>query len=78
LAKGERATIPLVAQDHRATKIAFSYIRDYLTGSPLGTGAARPLGLGNNAPGLHPRGARNSPSCGGEFGASFVPKCYQV
>lgn len=35
LAKGERAIIPLVAQDHRATKIAFSYIRDYLTGSPL-------------------------------------------
>jgi hypothetical protein len=35
LARGERATIPLVAQDQRATKIAFGYIRDYLTRSPV-------------------------------------------
>ncbi len=35
LAKGERAIIPLVAQDQRATKVAFGYIRDYLTGSKL-------------------------------------------
>ena len=35
LAKGERGIIPLVAQDARATKIAFSYIRDYLTNSPM-------------------------------------------
>ena len=35
LAKGERAIIPLVAQDQRATKIAFGYIRDYLTRSPM-------------------------------------------
>ena len=35
LQRGERAVIPLVAQDQRATRIAYSYIRDYLTGSPL-------------------------------------------
>ena len=35
LSKGERGVIPLVAQDARATKIAFSYIRDYLTSSPI-------------------------------------------
>lgn len=35
LARGERAVIPLVAQDQRATRIAFSYIRDHLTSSPL-------------------------------------------
>ena len=35
LARGERAMIPLVAQDQRATKIAFGYIRDYITRSPL-------------------------------------------
>ena len=35
LGKGEQAVIPLVAQDHRATRIAFSHIRAYLTGSPL-------------------------------------------
>jgi hypothetical protein len=35
LSKGERAVIPIVAQDHRATKIAFGYIRDYLTGSKV-------------------------------------------
>lgn len=36
--KGERGVIPLVAQDLRATRIAFSYIRHYLTESPLLTG----------------------------------------
>ena len=35
LAKGERGMIVLVAQDQRATKVAFSYIRDYLLKSPL-------------------------------------------
>lgn len=35
LHRGERGVIPLVAQDARATRIAFSFIRDYLTGSPL-------------------------------------------
>ena len=35
LARGERAVIPLVAQDQRATKVAFGYIRDYLINSPL-------------------------------------------
>ncbi|RUA01883.1 MAG: hypothetical protein DSY84_04670 [Candidatus Neomarinimicrobiota bacterium] len=35
LPKGERAIIPLVAQDQRATKIAFGYIRDYLARSPM-------------------------------------------
>ena len=35
LARGERAIIPLVAQDLRATRVAFGYVRDYLTGSPL-------------------------------------------
>jgi len=35
LAKGERAMVPLIAQDLRATKIAFGYIADYLTQSPL-------------------------------------------
>src|SRR5262245_2561507 len=34
LAKGERAVIPIVAQDHRATRVGFSYFRDYF-GSPL-------------------------------------------
>src|SRR5262249_14357336 len=29
LSRGERGVIPLVAQDQRATKIAFGYIRDY-------------------------------------------------
>ena len=33
LHRGERAIIPVVAQDLRATKIAFGYIRDYITGS---------------------------------------------
>jgi hypothetical protein len=35
LARGERAVIPLVAQDQRATRIAFGYIRHYVTRSPL-------------------------------------------
>jgi hypothetical protein len=35
LAKGERAVIPLVAQDTRGTKIAFGYLRSYFTDSPL-------------------------------------------
>jgi hypothetical protein len=35
LARGERGVIVLVAQDQRATKIAFGYIRDYLSRSPL-------------------------------------------
>jgi hypothetical protein len=35
LARGERGVIPLVAQDQRATKIAFGYIREYMTRSPL-------------------------------------------
>jgi hypothetical protein len=35
LARGERGVIPLVAQDARAAKIAFGYIRDSLTRSPL-------------------------------------------
>jgi hypothetical protein len=35
LARGERGVIPLVAQDARAAKIAFGYIRDYFTRSPL-------------------------------------------
>jgi hypothetical protein len=33
LSRGEMGFIPLVAQDSRATRIAFSYIRDYLTNS---------------------------------------------
>lgn len=35
LQKGERGILPLIAQDARATRVAFSYIRDYATGSPL-------------------------------------------
>ena len=35
LAKGERAIVPLVAQDSRAAKIAFSYAREYLTHSSI-------------------------------------------
>jgi hypothetical protein len=34
LSRGERGVIPLVAQDQRATKIAFGYIREYMTRSP--------------------------------------------
>src|SRR5207245_7145858 len=35
LARGERGVIPLVAQDARAAKIAFGFISQYMTGSPL-------------------------------------------
>ena len=35
LSKGERGVIPLVAQDLRATRVAFGYVRDYLTQSPV-------------------------------------------
>jgi hypothetical protein len=34
LAKGELGTIPLVAQDREATRVAFAYVKSYLTGSP--------------------------------------------
>jgi hypothetical protein len=35
LARGETGTIPLVAQDQKATRTAFGYIRDYMLHSPL-------------------------------------------
>lgn len=35
LHRGEVGVIPLVAQDQRGTRIAFTYLRDYLLGSPL-------------------------------------------
>jgi hypothetical protein len=35
LAKGEKGVLPLVAQDQRATRVAFGYIRDYFLGSPV-------------------------------------------
>ena len=35
LSKGEHGIIPLVAQDQRATRIAFGYIKSYFTSSPL-------------------------------------------
>ena len=35
LSRGEYGVIPLIAQDQRATKIAFNYLRDYFLGSPL-------------------------------------------
>ena len=35
VAKGERATVVLVAQDLRATRVAFGYVKQYLTTSPL-------------------------------------------
>ena len=35
VSRGERAVIPLVAQDARASRIAFAYIRDYLTQSTV-------------------------------------------
>jgi hypothetical protein len=35
LAKGERAIVPLVAQDARAARIAFGYVKEYFTHSPL-------------------------------------------
>jgi hypothetical protein len=34
LAKGEQGVIPLVAQDREATRVVFSYVKSYLTGSP--------------------------------------------
>jgi len=34
LHKGERGLIPLIAQDERSTRVAFTYIRDYLITSP--------------------------------------------
>jgi hypothetical protein len=34
LAKGERGVIALVAQDARATRVAFCYVKDYLTDTP--------------------------------------------
>lgn len=50
LAKGERAVIPLVAQDQRATRIAFGYIRDYLTSSPLLSGMVEEPPLAQEIP----------------------------
>ena len=35
LGKGEHGTLALVAQDQRATRTAFGYVRGYMTGSPL-------------------------------------------
>jgi len=35
VSRGELPVMPIVAQDSRATKIAFGYLRDYLTGSSL-------------------------------------------
>lgn len=35
LARGEKSVIPLVAQDKKATKIAYDYIREYLMGSKV-------------------------------------------
>lgn len=35
LGKGERGVLVLVAQDLRGIRVAFGYLRDYLTGSPL-------------------------------------------
>jgi hypothetical protein len=35
LSKGERGMVVIVAQDERATRIAFGYVRDYLLGSPV-------------------------------------------
>jgi hypothetical protein len=34
-AKGERLVFPLIAQDARATRVAYGYARDYLTHSPV-------------------------------------------
>src|SRR5258708_5711351 len=34
LSRGERGIIPLVAQDARAARIAYGYVRDYFTRSP--------------------------------------------
>ena len=38
LSKGEQGMIPVVAQDRRATAIAFGYIREYLEHSPMLSG----------------------------------------
>lgn len=35
LARGERGVVPLVAQNVRATRIAFSYVREYVRRSPV-------------------------------------------
>jgi hypothetical protein len=35
LARGERGILPLVAQDAKATRIAFGYVKDYLTRSSI-------------------------------------------
>lgn len=35
LARGERGVLVIVAQDLRATRVAFGYVKDYLTGSAL-------------------------------------------
>ena len=35
LTRGERAVIPLVAQDTRGSRIAFSYLRSHFLDSPL-------------------------------------------
>jgi hypothetical protein len=35
LGKGERGVIPLVAQDKEATRVAYTYLKDYLTRAPL-------------------------------------------
>ena len=35
LGKGERAVCVLVAQDQKATRVAYGYVRDYVLGSPL-------------------------------------------
>ncbi len=47
LARGERAIVPLVAQDARAARIAFGYVKDYFTRSPLLAGLVEePLASG--------------------------------
>jgi hypothetical protein len=35
LARGERGVFPIIAQDGRAARVAFGYVRDYLLGSPF-------------------------------------------
>lgn len=35
LARGERGVVPLIAQDGRAARVAFGFVRDYIMGSPL-------------------------------------------
>ena len=70
LAKGERGILPLVAQDAKATRIAFGYVKDYLTRSPIlasqideerpqRPGPPDSAEAGGRAPGLHaPGGGR--------------------